>query len=335
MARSIVLVALIASFACAFAVPVLEQQLATAFFESWATSNQRSYVSGSEEYKLRLNTFLSNLDVIANHNAGDSSYTLGLTAFADMTFEEFKGKYLMTGPQECSATKGTYMLSSNIADLPKRVDWREKGVVTPVKDQGHCGSCWTFSTTGCLESHTAIKYGKLLLLSEQQLVDCAQAFDNNGCEGGLPSHAFEYIHYNGGIMSEDGYPYRGDDGACQFNSSGVVATSVRAVNITEGAETTELIDAVATQGPVSIAFEVASDFHLYAGGIYDSTVCRSGPNDVNHAVLAVGYDEDEDGTRYWIIKNSWGESWGIDGYFHMVYGKNMCGISTCASFVEV
>jgi cathepsin H len=236
-------------------------------------------------------------------------------------------------PQHCSATsKGNYQMSKEQIPADNAVDWRRNGVVTPVKNQGSCGSCWTFSSTGCLESMTAIKTGKLLSLSEQQLVDCARNFDN-GCNGGLPSHAFNYVLYNGGIQSEGDYPYTGRDGKCKFDKTKVVATVKDEVNITEGAED-ELLDAVTSKGPISIAFQVASDFRFYSTGVYDSTVCKSGPMDVNHAVLTVGYNSTST-KPYWIIKNSWGATWGINGYFWMVRNKNMCGIATCASYPVV
>jgi len=168
------------------------------------------------------------------------------------------------------------------------------------------------------------------LFSEQQLVDCAQAFDNHGCEGGLPSHAFEYIRYNG-ITTEDQYVYHGKDQKCQYTTSMAVGSCVGSQNITQGAEN-ELLDAIANVGPVSIAFEVASDFRFYKDGVYNSKVCKSGPQNVNHAVLAVGYNSTVSKVPYYIIKNSWGATWGMDGYFWMIRDKNMCGIATCASY---
>ncbi|KAL0483306.1 cathepsin H [Acrasis kona] len=168
-------------------------------------------------------------------------------------------------------------------------------------------------------------------LSEQQLVDCAGAFDNHGCSGGLPSHAFEYIHYQGGLQNETTYPYEAKDGKCRFNEKNVVVRTKGSFNITRGDEE-GMLHALAEVGPVSIAYQVASDFRFYKKGIYNSVVCKSGPLDVNHAVLAVGYDTAEDGTPYWIVKNSWGTSFGLGGYFHIVRGKNMCGLAVCSSY---
>jgi cathepsin H len=236
-------------------------------------------------------------------------------------------------------------------DLPSHVDWREKGVVSEVKNQGHCGSCWTFSTVGCLEAHLALKYDawRAPRLSEQQLVECAQDFDNHGCEGGLPSHAFEYVRGAGGLSTEFSYPYLGVDGKCRFNKSATPETAPfrpssagvgvevpgGSVNISQGDEAA-LKYFLATRGPVSVAFQVASDFRHYESGVYTSTVCKSGPKDVNHAVLAVGYGTDPvSGLEYWTIKNSWDYSFGMEGFFKIEAMKNMCGVADCAAFPDL
>uniref|UniRef100_A0A3Q1FGN1 Cathepsin H n=1 Tax=Acanthochromis polyacanthus TaxID=80966 RepID=A0A3Q1FGN1_9TELE len=196
--------------------------------------------------------------------------------------------------------------------------------------KGPCGSCWTFSTTGCLESVTAIAKGRLLPLSEQQLVDCAQDFNNHGCKGGLPSQAFEYIMYNKGLMTEMDYPYK--EGICMYRPHLAAAFVKEVMNVTYNER--EMMDAVATRNPVSFAFEVTSDFMQYSSGVYTSTECHNTTDKVNHAVLAVGYGQ-ENGTTYWIVKNSWGSSWGMNGYFFIERGKNMCGLAACSSFPVV
>lgn len=215
--------------------------------------------------------------------------------------------------------------------MPETWDWTKKGQVSPVKDQGQCGSCWTFSTIGCLEAAHLIKYGILATYSEQQLVDCAGDFDNFGCDGGLPSHAFEYINSAGGIASEEAYPYFAVDQACTVDPADFILKVGHSVNITEGDETE--LKASVYQQPVSVAFQVADDFSGYTSGVYSSTICQNGPNDVNHAVLAVGYGN-ENGVDYWLIKNSWGTDWGMDGYFKIERGVNMCGIAECNSYPE-
>ncbi|KAF7836814.1 thiol protease aleurain-like [Senna tora] len=284
-----------------------------------------------DEMKLRFQIFSDNLKLIRSTNKKGLSYTLGVNLFADWTWEEFKTQRLGAA-QNCSATlKGNHKLTDDT--LPETKDWRKEGIVTPVKDQGSCGSCWTFSTTGALEAAYAQAFGKNISLSEQQLVDCAGAFNNFGCHGGLPSQAFEYIKYNGGLETEKAYPYTGKGGSCRFSAENVAIQVVDSVNITLGAED-ELKHAVAFVRPVSVAFEVVSGFKLYKKGVYTSDTCGTTPMDVNHAVLAVGYGV-ENGVPYWLIKNSWGNNWGDNGYFKMEMGKNMCGVATCASYPSV
>ncbi|KAJ8417348.1 hypothetical protein AAFF_G00285750 [Aldrovandia affinis] len=296
-------------------------------FKSWMAQHNRLY--DLEEYYHRLQVFTENKKRIDRHNAGSHKFTMGLNQFSDMTFAEFRKTFLLTVPQNCSATKGGHV--SRNGPYPDYMDWREKGnYVTPVKNQGHCGSCWTFSTTGCLESVTAIATGKLMLLSEQQLVDCAQAFNNHGCFGGLPSQAFEYIKYSNGLATEDDYPYTARDGTCQFHPDLAAAFVKDVVNITMYDEM-GMVDAVARLNPVSLAYQVTPDFMHYKEGVYSSTMCHNTTDRVNHAVLAVGYGE-ENGTPYWIVKNSWGTAWGNKGYFFIERGKNMCGLAACSSY---
>ncbi|DAA17595.1 pro-cathepsin H [Bos indicus x Bos taurus] len=296
-------------------------------FQSWMVQHQKKY--SSEEYYHRLQAFASNLREINAHNARNHTFKMGLNQFSDMSFDELKRKYLWSEPQNCSATKSNYLRGTG--PYPPSMDWRKKGnFVTPVKNQGSCGSCWTFSTTGALESAVAIATGKLPFLAEQQLVDCAQNFNNHGCQGGLPSQAFEYIRYNKGIMGEDTYPYRGQDGDCKYQPSKAIAFVKDVANITLNDEEA-MVEAVALHNPVSFAFEVTADFMMYRKGIYSSTSCHKTPDKVNHAVLAVGYGE-EKGIPYWIVKNSWGPNWGMKGYFLIERGKNMCGLAACASF---
>lgn len=236
-------------------------------------------------------------------------------------------------------------------DVPKHVDWRTQGIITPIKNQKSCGSCWTFSTTGCLESHiclAALKSGAAedsfdctswTGLAEQQLVDCAGDFNNFGCSGGLPSQAYEYIKYAGGLDLEPTYPYHAkESGSCLASRGKVGAKVAEIYNITSRDEG-DLEHAIAFVGPVSIAYQVSSDFRLYSHGVYDSynattneTMCHNTPQDVNHAVVAVGLGETEDGVPFYIVRNSWSTSWGMEGYFWMKRGENLCGVSDCASF---
>eukprot|EP00475_Leptophrys_vorax_P013367 TRINITY_DN1974_c0_g1_i1.p1 TRINITY_DN1974_c0_g1~~TRINITY_DN1974_c0_g1_i1.p1 ORF type:complete len:330 (-),score=87.32 TRINITY_DN1974_c0_g1_i1:64-1053(-) len=306
----------------------------SADFEVFASKFNKVYTSPMERL-IRYNIFSSNLKKIAELNsAADRTWTAGVNQFADLTWDEFKATVGLMAPQDCSAThpRSDSKTFLNVGDVPASVDWRTKGVITAVKDQGQCGSCWTFSTTGCLEAHHALKTGQLVSLSEQQLVDCAQAFNNNGCDGGLPSQAFEYVRYNGGLDTEASYGYTGTDGTCHYSASSVGATVKDVYNVTFQDEN-ELVQVVATTGPVSIAYEVTTAFQFYTSGVFSDSSCSKDPQSVNHAVLAVGYDVDSaSGKPYWIVKNSWGASWGIDGYFWILRGENECGLADCASY---
>jgi cathepsin H len=285
-----------------------------------------------DELAYRQSIYQQTLMEIESINRQNLSWTAGVNEWADLTWEEFSGRFLMA-PQTCSATVGNHVMSGmelNIGPNEDTFDWRDKGKVTAVKNQGSCGSCWAFSTIGAVESALSIKSGQApATYSEQQLVDCAQGFKNMGCRGGLPSQAFQYIMWQGGIATSQAYPYTGRDGKCRYNTSMPSAKIRDEVNITQGNEN-ELIDAIRTKGPVSVAYQVSGDFRSYKSGVYDSTQCRKGPMDVNHAVLATGTGATD--KPYYIIKNSWGTSFGIQGYFWMVRGKNMCGVATCASY---
>ncbi|XP_068659638.1 cysteine proteinase 2-like [Aristolochia californica] len=283
------------------------------------------------EIKKRFGIFVESLELIYSVNRKPLPYTLGINQFADMSWDEFQA-HRLGASQNCSAAARTNHRLREVV-IPETKDWREDGIVSPVKAQGHCGSCWTFSATGALEAAYTQATGKEILLSEQQLVDCAFGFDNNGCRGGLPSHAFEYIKYNGGLDTEESYPYTASNGICRFKPEHVGIKVHASVNITEGDEE-ELKYAVGVVRPVSIAFQVIPEFRLYKGGVFTSTTCRNGPMDVNHAVLAVGYGV-EKGVPYWIVKNSWGKEWGLDGYFKIEMGKNMCGVATCSSYPTI
>ncbi|KAL6846216.1 hypothetical protein ACP4OV_023664 [Aristida adscensionis] len=299
-------------------------------FARFAVRYGKSYEDAAEVQR-RFRIFSESLELVRSTNRKGLPYRLGINRFADMSWEEFRASRLGAA-QNCSATlAGNHRMRGG--ELPETKDWREDGIVSPVKDQGHCGSCWTFSTTGALEAAYTQATGKPVSLSEQQLVDCAGAYNNFGCHGGLPSQAFEYIKYNGGLDTEESYPYKGVNGICHYSPNDVGVKVADSVNITLGAED-ELKDAVGLVRPVSVAFEVIDGFRMYKSGVYTSDHCGTTPMDVNHAVVAVGYGV-ENGVPYWLIKNSWGADWGDHGYFKMEMGKNMCGIATCASYPVV
>jgi len=216
------------------------------------------------------------------------------------------------------------------------VDWREKGYVTPVKNQERCGSCWAFSTTGSLEGQHFKKTQKLVSLSEQNLIDCSKKEGNKGCQGGLMDNAFKYIIKNKGIDTEQSYPYTGQNGfRCKFNEANVGATVSSFVDVKRGSESA-LAQAIAEIGPISVAMDAGHEsFQHYRTGIYTERKCSSVKLD--HGVLAVGYGSDaETSGNYWIVKNSWGTMWGDKGYFKLAKDdKNMCGLATQPSYPVV
>lgn len=221
-------------------------------------------------------------------------------------------------PQNCSATS-SLKLKPEFKEfaIPESYEWNDLGMVSPVKNQGSCGSCWTFSTIGSLEAFwNILGKGRNMTFSEQQLVDCAGAFDNHGCNGGLPSHAFEYIRYHGGIQSDATYPYVAKTNPCVARPDiNVAYVRHGSYNITQGDET-ELAERLYNAGPIAISFQVIAGFKNYAGGVYTVNNCGKTTQDVNHAVLATGYGVEKN-VKYWNIKNSWGASWGVAGYFKM------------------
>jgi len=284
-----------------------------------------------EEHRMRFKVFVDNLIKIRQHNKeyeeGLHTYTKGVNAFTDMLHSEFVENMLMQMPPQYEE-EDTMISEEELKELKSQVtaaelDWRSKGAVTPIKDQGQCGSCWSFSTTGTLEGAHFLATGQLVSLSEQQLVDCARRYNCYGCSGGWPAKALDYIRDNGGVETENAYSYEARDSSCRYNPSYVGAT-VRGKVTLPAADETALKNAVATKGPVSVLVD-ASGFSGYSGGILYTNSCS--PNNLNHAVLAVGYGS-EGGMDYWIIKNSWGTWWGENGYVRVARGYNMCGIAS-------
>ncbi|XP_061088455.1 procathepsin L-like [Conger conger] len=306
-------------------------------FHAWKLKFEKVYSSSAEEAQRKL-TWLSNRKTVIVHNMladeGIKTYHLGMTFFADMTNQEYRSTVFqgcLGAFNSSKAQRGSaFLRQAGGATPPPEVDWRTKGYVTDVKDQKQCGSCWAFSTTGSLEGQNFRKTQKLVSLSEQQLVDCSGDYGNEGCGGGLMDQAFQYIIANGGIDTEESYPYEAVDGKCRFKPDSIGATCSGYVD-TPPSDESALQEAVATVGPVSVAIDAGHlSFQLYQSGIYNEPECSS--SDLDHGVLAVGYGTDK-GQDYWLVKNSWGLAWGDQGYIKMTRNKkNQCGIATAASY---
>ncbi|XP_024969380.1 low-temperature-induced cysteine proteinase-like [Cynara cardunculus var. scolymus] len=304
-----------------------------AMYESWLLKHGKTYNALGEKDR-RFQIFKDNLRFIDDHNSGDHTYKLGLNKFADLTNEEYRSTY--TGIKTIDAKRkqpkvksDRYALRSGEA-LPESVDWREKGAITGVKDQGSCGSCWAFSTTGSVEGINQIVTGDLISVSEQELVDCDTSY-NEGCNGGLMDYAFEFIINNGGIDTEEDYPYTGRDGKCDTYRKNAKVVSIDGYEDVPVNDESALQKAVANQ-PIAVAIEAGGrDFQFYTSGIFTGQ-CGTA---LDHGVLAVGYGS-ENGKDYWIVKNSWGDAWGESGFLKMErnikdsVGK--CGIAMEASY---
>lgn len=298
----------------------------------------------SEEFAAKFETFKSNLNRIAQLNKQakqlKSSTQFGVNEFADLSAAEFRQYYLNSKIATPSASLPfAPLLSANVlAAIPDSVDWRTKGAVTPVKNQGQCGSCWSFSTTGNVEGQWFLYSGnnELVGLSEQNLVDCdhecmeyeGQQSCDAGCDGGLQPNAFTYIIKNGGIDTEASYPYLAVDSKCAFKSSNVGATINSFVMIPNNE--TQMAGYVANQGPISIAAD-AEEWQFYLGGVFDFPCGKT----LDHGILIVGYGSENDifGKQkdFWIVKNSWGPSWGEQGYLKIARGVNECGLANFPS----
>ncbi|CAI0443170.1 unnamed protein product [Linum tenue] len=337
------------SVAAARAAP-LTDALIRQMHEQWMTSHGRVYVTSAEKER-RYQIFKVNVARIESFNAAGnnnttSSYKLGVNQFADMTNEEFlksqtgfKGYITRSNGSSVDSPFKYAKAASGNDDVPAAtVDWREKGAVTAVKNQGQCGCCWAFSAVAAVEGISQITSGELTSLSEQELVDCDRRGYNNGCDGGVVDEAFRYIIQNlGGTMAtEADYPYTAADGSCKAgrpigaaSGGGVMITGYEDVPRNDEEA---LLRAAANQ-PISVAIDAGGDsFQFYHSGVYTGE-CGTR---LNHAVTVVGYGESEDGMKYWLIKNSWGETWGEEGYMKMERDVadegGRCGIAMQASY---
>jgi KDEL-tailed cysteine endopeptidase len=286
-----------------------------------------------QELETRFAVFRENFRNIITHNADrNQSFTMGVNQFTDLTPEEFKSQ-MIRGLKAPVGSFGCGTFSNSASGAPSSIDWRTKGAVTTVKDQGQCGSCWTFSSTGAMEGAWAIAKGQLIDLAEQELVDCAGLkYGSMGCNGGQMEGAFKFIIENGQCAASS-YPYTAKDGTCHSCSAVAHATSCSDVKPNDQLS---LKAAVAKQ-PVAVAIEADTKyFQSYSGGVLTSSSCGTS---LDHGVLAVGYGE-ENGQKYWLVKNSWGTSWGEQGYVKIGRSEStndagICGIAMDPSFPTV
>ncbi|KAL3640933.1 Cysteine protease rd19a [Castilleja foliolosa] len=295
-----------------------------------------------EDHDHRFSVFKANLRRAKSHQMLDPSAVHGVTRFSDLTPEEFEKSYLGLHKSRLKlpvdANKAPVLPTS---DLPADFDWRDHGAVTGVKDQGSCGSCWSFSTTGALEGAHYLSTGELVSLSEQQLVDCDHECDpaevgscDAGCDGGLMNNAFEYTLKVGGLQKEKDYPYTGTNGVCKFDKS-KIAASVSNFSVVS-LDDEQIAANLVKYGPLAVGINAAW-MQTYIGGVSCPYICGKS---LDHGVLLVGYGAAGYAPirlkekPYWIVKNSWGESWGEKGYYKICKGRNVCGVESMVSSVN-
>ncbi|KAK1686312.1 hypothetical protein QYE76_047160 [Lolium multiflorum] len=342
LASTIVLVLVGFLAASAWASTQQDEPLTMERFHRWMEQHGKSYPTVDEKLR-RFEVYRRNVeDIEATNREGGLSYTLGENQFTDLTSEEFLATYTgrfvmppdMSGDEEDDAdtvitthagdvVEGHAVHGGNLSAVPESVDWRAKGAVTPIRNQGTCGSCWAFAAVAAVESLNQIKTGKLVDLSEQELVDCGRY----GCDVGQATGAMDWMWKNGGITTEADYPYKGKLGTCDKTKLKHHAVSVRSCRRVVSNNEQKLMEVVAQQ-PVTVVIEVAASFHKYKSGVY------SGPCGYayNHIVTVVGYGKDAStGKKYWIVKNSYGTSFGMSGYILMERGvadpRGLCGLA--------
>lgn len=296
-------------------------------FAAFKQKYGKTYANDTEE-SFRQHVFTHNVLIARRHAALNPHATFGVTPFSDLTETEFRSHYHNAAAHFAAAERRVRVpveVVGNTDDVPAAIDWRKKGAVTPVKDQGFCGSCWAFSAIGNIEGQWHLAGNPLTSLSEQMLVSCDEL--DNGCGGGLMDNAFKWIiqENNGTVYTEASYPYKSGKGSTPLCMSsrakeGAKISSYRSLPQDED----KIANWLATHGPVSVAVD-ATTFQTYTGGVI--TNCES--QQLDHGVLLVGYNNTND-PPYWIIKNSWNTIWGEDGYVRIEKGTNQCLVKNYA-----
>jgi len=318
---------------------VVSSEVTLQQWEDYKETYNKKYESLKEE-EFRYNTFVKNLIRIEELNIEAQGKAVhGINKFTDMTWEEFSSQYLNYKPR--TQTRYVPVLDVNVsASLPTSIDWRTKNVVTPVKDQGNCGSCWAFSAVGQFESDWALAGNKLTKFSPQQVVDCDS--QDGGCNGGDTPTAYEYIMKAGGIESEASYSYTGRNQRCKATSSAFVAQirdysfvipecySGSCSNQDEG----KLQAYIGASGPASICVNANDAWMSYESGTLQSR-CSGAANYLDHCVQLIGYNTVSSTNSYWIVRNQWGTDWGIDGIINLKMGSNQCGVADEVTVVHV
>ena len=298
-------------------------------FQKFMKKYQKKYES-INEFLARYEVFRRNvMEIFKEEN---SSYQTGITKFSDLTPQEFARTYLNLNYDAMAMTNfnPTTVKVSNAA--PDSWDWRSQGRVSAVKDQGSCGSCWAFSTVANLEGLYYAGKGVMKTLSEQMLVDCDTS--DSGCNGGLMEYTFTWLKNNGGIMTDTDYPYKGTKQTCKSDKSKYVAMKVTGYKKLGSSSSTwspvdedQIKEFLYTTGPLAVALN-ANPLQTYSSGVLDKTSAQCSSSGINHAVTMVGYGYDSSSRlNYWLVKNSWGKSWGESGYFRIRRGNGTCGIN--------
>ncbi|KAM8974304.1 cathepsin L-like proteinase [Pelodytes ibericus] len=315
---------------CASAAHFLEQE-----WHSWKSKYGKKYPTPDKEI-FRRKAWEATWDKVEKHNQladqGLKNYRLEMNHFADMTSEERNSRNCLSLKRKSMPADIPKTYSGKLKNIPKEVDWRKLKCVTPARNQGgFCGSCWAFATVGVIESRYCIEKGELPVLSEQHLVDCDDKSD--GCCGGLPVYAMEYITQHGVMRSKD-YEYAQKKAECLYDSNEAIRLNVTKYYLLPEEE--NMASTVALTGPITVGVAAGDDFSLYKEGIYDGGCADS----TNHAIIIVGYgtdpseDDEEEGQDYWIIKNSWGKAWGEEGFAKMKRNVNQCNIAEMAATMD-